>query len=80
MKNEKSLARMEYEIFYRTLRLNGGSYNYEFPVRNYSELEDCALLSYDYYDSEFSGWINRQRMHQFHNRSEAVATAGQWPF
>lgn len=31
----------------------------------YSDAEDCALLSYDYHDSGFSGWINRTRMARF---------------
>jgi len=61
-----SLARHEYAEAYRHIRLFGGAFFHENRLKNWTDAEDCALLSYDYFDSHFSGWINRQRQHKFH--------------
>jgi hypothetical protein len=61
-----SKSRREYEKEYRYLRLNAGVTQHREPIWPTSEAEDCAILSYDFHDSDFSGWINRQRQHKFH--------------
>ena len=73
-------TRQRYHVQYRWLRLNGGIPDSTSWFDPQNEADECAILSWDYRVGEFSGWINNQRMHQFHNRSEAVAIAGQWPF
>lgn len=72
MKNGKSLVRQKYDEFYKWLRLNRGviqDENYPFGL---NEIQDCAILSYDYHDSHFDGWINRHRMAAFERRSRAI--------
>lgn len=80
MKQSMSNTRRDYEAAYKRLRLYTCLFHEENPFRSASDAESCALESYDYHDSHFSGWINRQRMFKFHERSETVATAGSWPF
>lgn len=58
-------SRRAYVKMYRWLRVTGGSYSREDFNPPLSDAQDCAILSYDYHDSEFSGWINRQRRRQF---------------
>ena len=60
-----SQTRQRYEKAYRRLRLYSGMLHNlpSFPL--YDEYYDCAILSYDYHDSDFSGWINRQRFDRF---------------
>lgn len=69
MKKYISRSRRAYVKMYRWLRLNGGSYTEEIVSSGLSDAQDCALLSHDSYDSDFSGWINRQRQSQFKKRS-----------
>lgn len=76
MKNEMSPTRWSYRIVYRHLRLSGGT----LPENRFSscsdEIQEAAILSYDYYDSQFSGWINRKRMSQFHQRQRQLSGLG----
>jgi len=67
-----SSARAEYLSTYRALRLHGGWPEEERHVTYFTEIQDCALLSYDYHDSHFDGWINRNRMAAFERRSRAI--------
>lgn len=67
MRKYRSGSRKEYDRAYRQLRLQGGIFDIEHPFENYDDAEDCAILSYDYHDSDFSGWINRQRHQKFFN-------------
>lgn len=60
-----SLTRIKYQATYRQLRINGGTPPTENPFAYFDDAQDCAILSYDYHDSTFSGWINRQRHQQF---------------
>lgn len=66
MKNEKSLTRLKYEQYYRSIRKGGGLVAHALGLMNYNSNFDCALISYDYHDSEFYGWINLARMSEFH--------------
>jgi hypothetical protein len=61
-----STPRQRYETAYRRLRLYSGILHNlpSFPM--YDEYYDCAILSYDYHDSEFHGWTNLTRMSEFH--------------
>jgi len=63
-----SKSRQEYTEAYRWLRLNGGVMRKENLIAPENEYEDCAILSYDYQDSDFDGWINHARMSQFIKR------------
>ena len=65
MKNEKSLTRLKYEKHYRSIRKGTGLIAEALGLMNNNEIFDCAIFSYDYHDSTFDGWINRQRMSQF---------------
>lgn len=80
MKQSISLTRKEYQKAYAILRYAGGVTDFPALGKMDDITVDCAILSCDYRDSEFSGWINRQRMYKFHARTEAVAVGGQWPF
>jgi hypothetical protein len=64
-----SKSRKDYFRAYRLIREKGSSGYIQFLYGEPDEVQDCALLSYDYHDSEFSGWINRQRMSRFIERS-----------
>jgi len=65
MIKKHSRARAEYDSTYRAVRLNGEEIYYHNKFNTWNEIQECAMLSRDYHDSEFSGWINRQRMKQF---------------
>lgn len=65
MKQSTSQTRRKYEAAYKRLRLYGGWLDGEPSFRLMDEESECALESYDYHDSEFSGWINRHRMRKF---------------
>lgn len=65
MKNEKSLTRQRYEKYYQQHRKGTAQVAEALNLIYDNEIFDCATLSFDYHDSEFSGWINRQRMSQF---------------
>lgn len=69
-----SQSRFLYEKAYRRMRLQGGHYQEEEVRKGVSDEQECALLSYDCHDSEFSGWINRQRYQQW------IATANVYYF
>ena len=60
-----SLTRKEYDYSYWLIRIRGSEVLHDFPDFPGNDIEDCALLSRDNRDSEFSGWINRTRRHQF---------------
>jgi len=67
MRKYRSRTRMAYGNAYRHLRVGhrpepGGIWDL-IP----QETIDCAILTYDYYDSEFSGWMDRQRMRKFYD-------------
>ena len=64
-----SPARREYEEVYRDMRLHGGVKYWTDKYLQVNDARDCAILSYDYHDSHFSGWINRQRMHIFQTKA-----------
>jgi len=80
MKNEMSPTRKRYKHLYHRIRLNGGFAFAPKPYCDYDELENCALLSFDYHDSTFDGWINRTRMYQFYKARLKLHTLGKWPF
>jgi len=80
MKNEMSPTRKRYKHLYHRIRLNGGFAFAPKPYCDYDELENCALLSYDYHDSEFSGWINRYRMKRFTLKKNGCHVFGWFPF
>jgi len=65
---------------YRWLRLNGGSYSREDYNPQLSDAQDCAILSYDNHDSEFSGWINRQRYMKWRYRAHTLQLLGELSF
>jgi len=65
MKNEKSLTQKQYEAHYRHLRKTGGTLADNKYSSFFDDAQDCAVISYDCQDSEFSGWINRQRLARF---------------
>jgi len=80
MKQSPIAARREYREAYRELRLNRGV-PYETDKWCYAnDARDCAILSYDEYDSYFSGWINRQRMSKFHACQRHINLLGWLPF
>lgn len=81
MRKQYSLTRREYGQAYMELRkFSGAPYVLEHWFCECEE-QDCALESYDYSSSEFSGWINRQRMSQFKKRSWDVQNwRGEIPF
>jgi len=65
MKQSISHAREEYKLAYMELRIySGAPYLFEKWFAS-NEVRDYALESYDYRDSHFDGWINRQRMDTF---------------
>lgn len=57
--------RWEYAEAYRKLRMYGGVLDRENQYAPEDEYEEMAILSYDERDSNFSGWINHQRLAQF---------------
>jgi len=61
-----SQTRRDYRRAYRLLRENNGYSDTDLIYAIDDITVDCALLSYDYHTSEFSGWINHQRQHKFH--------------
>lgn len=63
-----SHSRHQYNQAYRYLRVNGGTLYEDFPYGYFNEAQDCAVLSFDYHDSDFSGWINRQRRARWKDR------------
>jgi hypothetical protein len=65
MKQPISRSRKDYKRAYKLLRLYCGLPKEDQTTGETNEIEDCAILSYDYRDSEFSGWINRQRQERF---------------
>ena len=65
MINSISAVRKSYNRHYRLLRLCGGVYQDQDYPFGLNQIQDAAILSYDNYDSHFSGWINRQRMDHF---------------
>lgn len=80
MKNGKSLVRQKYDKFYKWLRLNGGiiqDENYPFGL---NEIQECAILSYDYRDSIFHGWVNRKRFYKWDSNPRRLAYSGELPF
>lgn len=80
MVKPKSTDREEYEYSYRMLRLQGEDMLHDFPPFPGSDAEECALLSYDSYDSEFSGWINRQRRARFFFKKLSGVFPERFPF
>lgn len=81
MKKYISKTREEYKYSYKMLRLQGEAMLHDFPPFPGSDAEECALISYDYHDSEFSGWINRQRFQIFKQGAEGYINSVWWkPF
>lgn len=68
MKQSTSQARRRYKQLCGRVRRNGGFAFPPKPYQQYDEIEEAAILTYDWFDSEFTGWINRQRYHEFVNR------------
>jgi len=80
MRKCRSVSEVDYKNFYRWLRITGGSVqpeNYPFGL---NECQDLAILSFDYHDSEFSGWINRQRQERFEQCLDMLRPERHWPF
>jgi hypothetical protein len=71
MKQSTSQTRQRYKKLCGRIRRNGGFPFPPKPYQQYDELEEAAILTYDWFDSEFTGWINRQRMSQFNTRKYA---------
>ena len=69
MKQSPSTTRRGYEGVYSDIRRYGGLPYEQMPFGKQDEIADCALLSYDYRDSHFDGWINRQRMDIFRTKA-----------
>jgi hypothetical protein len=61
-----SLTRKEYSKAYALLRYCHGHNDFPALDRMNENTVICAIVSYDYHDSHFAGWINRQRMSKFH--------------
>lgn len=81
MRKSISPTERRYKRLCGRVRRNGGFPFAPKPYQDYDEIEDAAILTYDYYDSEFSGWINRQRLGLFRKRSEQIANwKGYIPF
>jgi len=75
-----SRGRKDYKRAYRLLRLDINIYDERSDIGLIEDAWDCAILSYDYYDSEFSGWINRHRMEKFWNLFMKRSPQKYWPF
>lgn len=75
-----SLTRKEYKRAYQWLRWTKGSTHLRMFRGISQETLLCAVLTYDTYDSEFSGWSNRQRMSQFTHRRSIVNPRDWLPF
>ena len=80
MKKYTSRMRRQYKYFYECLRQGKGATLQRATDGNMQEAIDCAILTYDYYDSHFSGWINRHRMHQFRVLRSGLFIRGELPF
>jgi len=76
----KSKSRLDYERAYRLVRLYCGLPKEDQIIGETNDIEDCALLSYDYHDSHFSGWINRTRMSVFLKIRNCHLELGWLPF
>lgn len=79
MKQSPSRSRTEYTQAYSHLRLGSGYWEDDKLDKFDDVTVDCAILSYDYHDSHFDGWLNRTRMSQFHNRMHLIMFAGSIP-
>jgi len=80
MRKQYSRSRTRYMTAYRLLRRTGGSFRLESDFGQFSEAEDCALLSYDYHDSHFSGWINNQRWQRWDVLRSGLFNRWELPF
>jgi len=80
MRKQYSLLRKEYRRAYSWLRFTKGSTHYRMFDDLETEVIYCALETYDYYDSEFSGWINRRRMAKFKTHTKRTAFLSELPF
>jgi hypothetical protein len=67
-----SLTRKEYEKAYAILRYAGGVTDFPALGKMDDVTVDCAILSCEFRDSQFSGWNNRQRMFRFHQRQRRL--------
>lgn len=65
MKKYISRDRKDYERAYRLLRLDMNIHYERAEIGLIEDAWDCAILSYDYCDSYFSGWVNSQRRNDF---------------
>jgi len=75
-----STVREEYDYSYWLIRVRENEVFHDFPQFPCNEVEECALLSYDYHDSHFSGWTNRQRMSLFYKLRNQNLRRGEYPF
>lgn len=65
MRKQYSKTRRRYKHLCGQIRRNGGFPFPPKPYQDYDEIEDAVILTYDYFDSQFTGWINSQRRHDF---------------
>ena len=72
--------RRQYKYFYKCLRQGKGATLQRATDGNMQEAIDCAILTYDYYDSHFSGWINRHRMAKFNHLKWKKSSIWDLPF
>ena len=80
MRKQYSKSRTVYEKSYSYLRrvgelpwaIDGG-----YPK---TEAQECALISLDYHDSHFDGWINRHRQAKFNRLNWAKKPLWDIPF
>jgi len=75
-----SRSRKDYKRAYRLLRLDINIYHERGDVGLCEDAWDCAITSFDYHDSDFSGWINRQRMSKFWDLFMKRYPQKYWPF
>jgi len=80
MRKSQSPARAEYDSTYRELRLYGGWSEEERFFTYYTEIQDCALLSYDMQLSVFVGWICYERMLKFNRQRQPSPATFRFPF
>lgn len=80
MKNENP-SKLLYETYYRLLRRGVPAENWTtWGHKLNEEVHSCALETIDYHDSEFTGWINRQRYHQFRVLQSGLFNRSELPF
>lgn len=77
----QSTTREDYELHYRVLRLHGVHLDDIYAAHyNPDLISSKALKSVEASDTQFAGWINRHRMHQFRVLRSGLFIRGELPF